>query len=440
MDMKMKIILLFQFFIVLACPCLAEDYSQSVEIPSSPNPVGSGARALGMAAFIAVADDATAASWNPAGLVQLQRPEISFVGDMFHRIEDNLSESNSEVSGSQSISETNLNYFSIAYPFRALGHGMVVSLSYQRLFDFTREWNFPLISHKENIDLHQEIAYEQKGDLSAVGLAYSAEITPWFSVGMTLNLWDDGLTGNEWQQNMVQQMSVTIGSDPVSFEVHSYDRYTFSGFNANLGILWEPVKNRFVIGAVLKTPFKADLKREHQIVRYSDSSESDDGNPDISDETMEMPMSYGLGFAYKFSPAFTLSLDIYRTEWDDFVMTNSEGKETSAITGMSVSESDIDPTHQVRMGAEYLLKLSESATNIPLCAGVFYDPEPAPGNPDDFFGFSIGSGINFGDFRFDLAYQYRFGNDVRDFLLKYEGDFSQDVEEHTLYSSVVIHF
>ncbi len=38
--------------------------TQRLEIPSSPNPVGSGARALGMGgAFIAVADDATAASW-----------------------------------------------------------------------------------------------------------------------------------------------------------------------------------------------------------------------------------------------------------------------------------------------------------------------------------------------------------------------------------------
>jgi hypothetical protein len=55
---------------------------QDVSIASSPNPVGSGARALGMGgAFIAVADDATAASWNPSGLIQLERPELSIVGD-----------------------------------------------------------------------------------------------------------------------------------------------------------------------------------------------------------------------------------------------------------------------------------------------------------------------------------------------------------------------
>src|SRR5262245_65797633 len=44
--------------------------------------LGSGARAYGMAgAFLARADDATAAAWNPAGLSYLRTPEISVVGN-----------------------------------------------------------------------------------------------------------------------------------------------------------------------------------------------------------------------------------------------------------------------------------------------------------------------------------------------------------------------
>src|SRR5262249_18832771 len=43
--------------------------------------LGAGARAFGMGgAFLARADDATAASWNPAGLSYLRRPELSLVG------------------------------------------------------------------------------------------------------------------------------------------------------------------------------------------------------------------------------------------------------------------------------------------------------------------------------------------------------------------------
>src|SRR5260370_19775144 len=54
---------------------------QNVVLRNSFNPVGAGARGLGMGgAFIAVADDGTAASFNPAGLAQLRRTEFAVVG------------------------------------------------------------------------------------------------------------------------------------------------------------------------------------------------------------------------------------------------------------------------------------------------------------------------------------------------------------------------
>ena len=106
-----------------------------MEIPSSPNPVGSGARALGMGgAFIAVADDATSASWNPGGLIQLDKSEISFVGGYVNRTEDNSFGNNPEASGSESIDDYNFNYLSAAHPFEAGGLNMIVSLNYQHLF------------------------------------------------------------------------------------------------------------------------------------------------------------------------------------------------------------------------------------------------------------------------------------------------------------------
>src|SRR5262245_46008711 len=44
--------------------------------------LGAGARAFGMGgSFLARADDATAASWNPAGLSYLRIPELSLVGN-----------------------------------------------------------------------------------------------------------------------------------------------------------------------------------------------------------------------------------------------------------------------------------------------------------------------------------------------------------------------
>src|SRR5260370_42407017 len=54
---------------------------QNVVLRNSFSPIGAGARGLGMGgAFIAVADDGTAASFNPAGLAQLRRTELAIVG------------------------------------------------------------------------------------------------------------------------------------------------------------------------------------------------------------------------------------------------------------------------------------------------------------------------------------------------------------------------
>ena len=61
-----KPFVLFLCFLLMICsglmtPSFAQPL-QRIEIPSSPNPFGFGARALGMGgAFIAIADDATAA-------------------------------------------------------------------------------------------------------------------------------------------------------------------------------------------------------------------------------------------------------------------------------------------------------------------------------------------------------------------------------------------
>ncbi len=429
--------------------CFALNAIQRIEIPSSPNPVGSGARALGMGgAFIAIADDATAASWNPGGLIQLEKPEISCVGVAFHRIDGNTFDNEPEASGNQSVSMSSINYLSAAYPFTLKGRNMVVSVNYQHLYDFTREWNFPLIESGENWS-DEYIDYDLKGGLSALGLAYCIEITPQFSFGLTFNIWEDGPGENEWEE---KQFRTGHGVDKGAFftkEIHSFDRYSFSGCNFNLGWLWEVWEDantdkKFTIGAVFKTPFKADLKYEHSLYgsiqypelppQYEFSKPDDVLNENV---TMDMPMSYGIGFAYRFSEALTLSLDIYRTEWDDFVLTDSQDNETSPITGKSVGESAIDPTHQVRMGAEYLFIMP--TYEIPLTAGLFYDPAPAEGSPDDFFGFSLGSGLGIGRFKFDIAYQCRFGNTVGAPILKGWG-FSQDVEEHTVYSSLIVHF
>ncbi len=415
---------------------------QRIEIPSSFNPVGSGARALGMGgAFIAVADDATAASWNPAGLVQLEEPEMSVVGAYFYREEDLDFGTNPDGNGNQSVSKSRLNYMSATYPFVLWGLNMVVSANYQNLYDLTREWNFVLKQSSDVLDIIEDVDYDQDGTLSAWGLAYSVQILPTLSFGVTFNFWEDGIYRNDWDQTVVQSGSGTLAGNRFTFESRSKDEFSFSGFNMNLGILWN-VTGGLNFGAVLKTPFTADIKHQSSFsssIKFPDLPAADSSFSERSTEheDLDMPMSYGIGLAYRFSDNFTASFDIYRTEWDDFKLEDSNGNKISPISGLPSSESDVDPTYQARLGAEYLFITNKYI--IPLRGGVFYDPAPAEGSPDDFYGFSLGSGIAGGRFVFDIAYQYRFGNNVGESILQ-NFDFSQDVKEHTVYSSIIIHF
>ncbi|GBC59647.1 hypothetical protein DENIS_0586 [Desulfonema ishimotonii] len=417
--------------------------SAEIEIPSSFNPVGSGARALGMGgAFIAVADDATAASWNPGGLTQLKKPECSVVFSGLHRKEDISFGTNPEGDGMQSVSEEDLNYLSVTYPFEAWGRNMVVSLAYQHLYDFYREWEFTLNETVDDLSVSRRWEYDHAGRLSAIGLSYAVRVVPKLSLGFTLNFWDNDITQNEWKQKY--HMNGIESSDDISFDrklLARYRTYRFDGFNMNFGLLWR-INYNLTFGAVLKTPFTADISRKEEQywkVIESDSDIYTGSNIASKADKLDMPMSYGIGVHYNFSDALSVSADLYRTEWSDYIYKTEDGPDYSPITGRPISETSIDDTCQVRLGGEYRFMNKEKEYVVPIRFGVFYDPVPADGSPDDVYGISIGLGFTKNNFfSLDLSYQYRFGNNVGEIYLKHF-DFSQDLDEHTVYASLIIY-
>jgi long-subunit fatty acid transport protein len=407
---------------------------------SSWNPVGSGARALGMGgAFIAVADDATAASWNPGGLIQLESPEVSIVGAYFYRNEDNYFGKSPESNGQQDFDFAGINYLSAAYPFNWGGRNMIFALNYQNLYDFTRHWKFSQQQISGTVDIWQDTDYKAEGSLGAIGLAYSIQVSPAFSLGLTLNFWSDSLYDNSWEQRRNISGTGSSLAGPVTSIESSIDKYSFSGINANIGFLWNAT-GRLTIGGVFKAPFRADL--EHQSTSYTylqigAAAPAITNDHYVEDLKVDMPMSYGLGIAYRFSDSFTMSLDVYRTEWDDFALYTPDGEKRSPVTWELLATADIQPTTQVHTGAEYLFIRDKYV--IPFRAGVFIDPAPAKGSPDYYYGLSVGTGLAYGRFIFDVAYQYRFANDANEFIME-TLDFSQDIREHTVYASTIIHF
>lgn len=414
-------------------PCCLAD---RIEIASSPNPVGSGARALGMGgAFIALADDATSASWNPGGLIQLERPEVSIVGEGFVRVEDNTFGMSPVSDGEQPVGRGGLNYLSAACPFTLLDHNMIVSLNYQHLYDFTRQWDFPLFID----DARWLVDFDQTGGLYALGLAYCVQLLPELSVGVTLNLWDDFIYKSGWEQAYRETvMSRSPDGTRTEFQLDRREHFSFKGKNVNVGLLWS-VTGRWSVGLVVKTPFTADLHHTSRRVTTVRSPyfTATDEETSSDEQELDMPLSCGAGVAYRFSDRFIVTADVSSTRWSGFLLRDSKGKETSPVSGLPAGRSHISDTFQVRLGSEYFLIRPKAV--VPLRCGIFYDPAPAEGRTDNFFGLSLGSGIQVGPFVFDAAYQYRFGMDVGRSALRDAG-FSQDVSEHTFYTSLIIHF
>ena len=439
----------FLFFLLnlgwLSCTTIAQEFD--LEVPICMDPVGSGARAVGMGgAFIAIADDATAAAWNPGGLVQLENPEISIVANYFKRIDINRFGNDAESEGAEDVSGSQLNYLSAVYPFTWLNRNMVVSAIGQYVYDFSRDLEFsatyPLDPQTLPAQVDGDIDVHHIGGLAALGLAYSVQITPTISAGMTFNIWQDNIFGQKFSfESDIKGPGLTDSGDTILYDQSRTDTYSFRGFNTNLGFVWNAT-NRLTLGLVFKTPFTLDLTHnitsDEEIIFPDDPNQNQSNSIDSeTNDELDIPMAYGIGFAYRFSDQFTTSFDCYRIEWDDFIYRFEDGREISPITGDPADEANIEPTTQFRVGGEYLILADPYV--IPIRGGLFYDQAPAQGGFDDFFGFSCGTGLARGRGFFDIAYQYRYGKDVAKFILD-EYDFSQDTEEHLVYTSLIYHF
>ncbi len=441
-----------------------KSHAQDLNFSVSPSPVGSGARAAGMAdAFVAVADDATAASWNPAGLVQLERPEISIVGQ-YNRIWEKFeSGMHPETDSTHRSDELALNFLSVAYPLPTLpgGRNATISLNYQRKYDFTRKFDTRfqtsfLLPSGSTADQLQEIRFDQTGGLSAITPAFAIELTHKLSIGVAVNLWGSSfLADSGWEQDLRIHSTTTVPGNPsVESDIIQQEDYdSFRGENVVVGVLWS-VTPRWNIGLRYDSGFTADTNY-HVESNFGDSQE---------DREVRFPSTLAIGAAFRANDRFTLSMDISRTDWDNFYVRKQNGDKFSLVDGstdladptQAGEMTDFDPTITVRLGAEYVFIPKIKSEALPalwsLRGGLVYDQEPASGRqdpstgssngtPDSFYGATAGVGVLVGQHvNFDFAYQVRYGPDVnRDYIRGISG-FKEDFVQHRLLFSMVVYF
>ena len=523
---------------------------------SAPLPSGSGARALGLAgAFTAVADDATAASWNPAGLVRLERPEASVVFRYAQEEDEHHVTDPSINVGEDRFDNVNLNYFSLVYPFqrKVFDRNLVISLNYQEAYDFAQRFtanfrdqaerrmtanasdtfsavtvervtdglNPPQVEHDLTIrsrtdvttdldqriinELEAEVDFKQEGIIDAITPAIAIEITRKLFFGASLNVYQDSpLFGNDIRTDTHAHYTGTSNSDVASRTKRTLSgSYTFEGVlhvpieegefvdvevegagviepvvessssnrtdllvlnglyeessmfddlygvNATLGILWNATRH-LTLGASIDLPWtaKAEQRRwvRQELTTFDASrtrvlDESTILTKEIKDIEFEFPLFWSMGALWRWTSYFYTSFDVSQTLWSDFSFKAEGETRINPLDGSPHSENPLDDTWSVRLGAEYLVV--GRTTEIPLRAGMAWEQRPALGEPDDFYLFTVGSGIAFGKDPdrtiLDFAYVLTHANDVNG-VIPEQADLTSNVTEHQVILSFIQHF
>ena len=314
---------------------------------------GAGARAAGMGgAFIGVADDATAITWNPGGLTQLYRPEVSVVGRFI--AENYKYESTYYDNNVDNQSHFILNFASAAYPF--MDGRIVAAVAFQKQLDWYSGWES---DEDETAD----------GGANIIIPGIAVRVLPILSVGFSTNIWMGNSIKNTFDYDNVER---TI---------------TFSGFNMAFGLMTDlnnlqnpiPLK----IGMMIKTPFKLGVEVDADYEYFEDLHYKN---------TVDMPMMMGFGASYRIGDNLTISTDYEIRAYGK----SKINYELGGTADLSESEENLN---QIRVGAEYLV-VSDFAV-IPFRFGYKTIPTlqangEGPSGYGEYTDQVIGSGFAFG--------------------------------------------
>jgi long-subunit fatty acid transport protein len=337
---------------------------------------GSGARAAGMGnAFTGVADDATAMSWNTAGLTQLYTMEASVVG-RFSIGTLNTDYSYNEIDVERS-SKFQLNFASFAFPFAVGDFNIVGGLSFRRLYDFTEKLTYKASGAFGDMEAFQE--YE--GGINAITPALGIQLSDVFAVGAGINV----LTGS------LEYSGEDFDGNPLGNT--STDDY--SGAAIDLGVLVKP-NQQLSIGANFNLPY---------VLTVEGTGDDDFGfGTETYTTDLNVPFFFSVGLGFRATDKLLLAADFASRPWS-----SAEYEEDGEPL------EDVEDANSIHFGLEYLL---ESGDNfLPLRLGFYAQPTPAKDANDDQITFGVltaGLGLVMEKLILDSAIEVVLGNYIGD--------------------------
>jgi long-subunit fatty acid transport protein len=420
------------------------------------NLINPGARSLALGgAFIAIADDASAAQANPAGLALLRRSE--YFGEL--RYVDNGSSAVTQqetlptgvatVVATQTVPSDFVtpSFLGVVFPVKK---GWVLGGSRQEVLQTD---NQTLNSFSFTFPEPGLFLVEGNGSIKVEVVNYN------FSAGYRIN--DDVFLGGSvaWSRldvrsNVENSVVDTAGNvagreilEPTVDLQTSIDD-TDDSFAFNLGVMWRPLgSERLTFGAVYR---HAPTFKVNEVIAPEGQDANDDGFPDSGIDifgkraslgcdpavpcsvpnTFHLPDSFGIGIGWQINDQLVLTQDF---EWIKYSnLTDGYVSGLNALTGPDAKFS-VDDALEYRIGIEYVLL--KSSVPIAFRGGLFtaHDstiraestgttsfatPAAFPGKDDEIHG-TGGLGLVFGNGRFKLDMAADFANSANQYVLSF---------------------
>jgi long-chain fatty acid transport protein len=377
----------------------------------SLNRPGSGARAAGMGnAFIAVSDDGTAASWNPAGLSQLRKPEFSLVYTTSRRdssFEGYRTRDESAAFTTLPTASTiaDLEFASAAVPFSVVGRPVTLQVGWRRLYQLRSriagETRRVPVSSSSRPGSVISLDDATNGAIDLWSLAGAVRFTSRLALG-----WSVDLYRGEWEgRTNTSEAPGVLG--PTDF---SSDRTTnrVSGNNLNIGLLLTYPSLR--LGVVSHGAFGSD----YWATQASRSSLTEPFDESFGPVALRFPRSVGAGVAWRPKPLLQLALDFTYDEWTQFLIesTSAPGGFVSGFDNLPPELSATRDAVTVNAGLERLFPVE--GTLVPLRLGVSREPQggrdPLLRDGLDYLILAAGTGLNTNSVKLDIAVEYRWGS------------------------------
>lgn len=389
-----------------------------------------GARSLGMGgAFIGLADDATAAYTNPAGLTQLVTPEISAEGRHTDYSIPHVSGGNAGLdpfngSGLQTTdadsSRTNLSFISFVYPHERWSFAAYRDELVRYQGSFATSGNGIGLG-----TLYTTFPVTANADLKIIDYGFSAAFKAGdaVSIGAGLSYYDFNI---RTLMNRVAFAGAFTGV-PAGTPVNSQSqRGSDNDVGVNLGA-------RFVLGEhwsaglTYRRGPKFTYEATNTILLDNNSNPTSQVVVDLKDVRFKVPDEFGAGLSWHPTDALVINFDA------DYIQYSQLTHGIESLFGndaATVSQLTIPNGAEVHLGGEYTF--TQMAHPFSVRAGVWHDPRHSiqfKGNPGTDLGadalaavfhggqgsqnhVAVGAGFAFSKFQIDAAADFSTQTDV----------------------------